>query len=71
MNTAAALKDSGMDATTKTPAAAWRAYQGVTTGAIDEKELIEHELAVVEVAFGQAVSLFEIEGRDDPAMGDL
>jgi RNA polymerase sigma factor for flagellar operon FliA len=30
-----------------TPAAAWRAYQGVTTGPIDEKELIERYLPLV------------------------
>ncbi|HYC72670.1 MAG TPA: FliA/WhiG family RNA polymerase sigma factor [Opitutaceae bacterium] len=45
MNTAAALKDSGMDA--KPSAAAWRAYQGVNSGAADEKELIERFLPLV------------------------
>jgi RNA polymerase sigma factor for flagellar operon FliA len=43
MNTAAAALP-GMDAT---PAAAWRAYQGVTQGTIDEKELIERYLPLV------------------------
>ena len=33
-----------MDAT---PAAAWRAYQGVTQGAVDEKDLIERYLPLV------------------------
>jgi len=45
MNTAAA-PTSGTDATTK-PAAAWRAYAGVTSGAVDEKELIERYLPLV------------------------
>lgn len=27
-----------------------------------EQELVEHELAVVEVAFGEAVGLLEVEG---------
>ena len=35
---------SGMDAS---PSAAWRAYQGVTSGAIDEKDLIERYLPLV------------------------
>ncbi|HET7535387.1 MAG TPA: FliA/WhiG family RNA polymerase sigma factor [Candidatus Didemnitutus sp.] len=46
MNTAAVLKDSGTDA--KPTTAAWRVYQGVaTTGAIDEKDLIERFLPLV------------------------
>jgi len=45
MNTAAATV-SGTDATTK-PAAAWRAYAGVTSGAVDEKDLIERYLPLV------------------------
>lgn len=45
MNTAAATL-SGMDATTN-PAVAWRAYAGVTNGAVDEKELIQRFLPLV------------------------
>ncbi len=45
MNTAAPTL-SGKDAT-KPSAAAWRAYQGVSPGAIDEKELIERFLPLV------------------------
>ena len=30
-----------------------------------EHELIEHQLTVVEVAFGETVGLFEVERRDD------
>jgi RNA polymerase sigma factor for flagellar operon FliA len=45
MNTAAAAL-SGMDATVK-PAAAWRAYAGANSGAIDEKDLIERFLPLV------------------------
>jgi RNA polymerase sigma factor for flagellar operon FliA len=41
MNTATA---PGTDAT---PATVWRAYQGVTTGAVDEKDLIERHLTLV------------------------
>ena len=43
MNSAAALAP-GMDAT---PANVWRTYQGVTTGAVDEKDLIERHLSLV------------------------
>src|SRR5215216_5967731 len=43
MNTATAPTPS-MDAT---PAAAWRAYQGVTPAAVDEKDLIERYLPLV------------------------
>ena len=43
MNTATATIP-GMDAT---PAAAWRAYQGVTPSAVDEKDLIERYLPLV------------------------
>ena len=43
MNTAAAPLPS-MDAT---PAAAWRAYQGVSPSAVDEKDLIERYLPIV------------------------
>lgn len=43
MNTATAIVP-GMDAT---PAAAWRAYQGVTSHAVDEKDLIERYLPLV------------------------
>ncbi len=43
MNTATAPAP-GMDAT---PAAAWRAYQGVTPSAVDEKDLIERYLPLV------------------------
>jgi RNA polymerase sigma factor for flagellar operon FliA len=43
MNTATAPLPS-MDAT---PAAAWRAYQGVTPAAVDEKDLIERYLPLV------------------------
>lgn len=43
MNTATATVP-GMDAT---PAAAWRAYQGVTPSAVDEKDLIERYLPLV------------------------
>jgi RNA polymerase sigma factor for flagellar operon FliA len=43
MNTAAA-STPGMEAT---PAAAWRAYQGVTPSAVDEKDLIERYLPLV------------------------
>jgi len=43
MNTAIAISP-GMDAT---PAAAWRAYQGVTPSAVDEKDLIERYLPLV------------------------
>lgn len=43
MNTATAPLSS-MDAT---PAAAWRAYQGVTPAAVDEKDLIERYLPLV------------------------
>jgi RNA polymerase sigma factor for flagellar operon FliA len=43
MNTAAAPLPS-MDAT---PAAAWRAYQGVSPSAVDEKDLIERYLPLV------------------------
>ena len=35
-----------------------------------EEELIEHELAVVEIAFGEGVGLFEVEGCDDVRIGD-
>jgi RNA polymerase sigma factor for flagellar operon FliA len=45
MNTVA-VPTSGMDASPK-PAAAWRAYQGVTSGAVDEKDLIERFLPLV------------------------
>lgn len=45
MITAAAIH-SGTDATTK-PADAWRAYAGVPSGAIDEKDLIERYLPLV------------------------
>src|SRR5688500_6368437 len=45
MNTATAtVTVPGMDAT---PAAAWRAYQGVSPAAVDEKELIERYLPLV------------------------
>lgn len=43
MNTATAT-NPGMDAT---PAAAWRAYQGVSPAAVDEKDLIERYLPLV------------------------
>lgn len=43
MNTATATAP-GMDAT---PAAAWRAYQGVSPAAVDEKDLIERYLPLV------------------------
>jgi RNA polymerase sigma factor for flagellar operon FliA len=43
MNTATATIP-GMEAT---PAAAWRAYQGVSTNAVDEKDLIERYLPLV------------------------
>jgi RNA polymerase sigma factor FliA len=43
MNTATATTP-GMDAT---PAAAWRAYQGVSPSAVDEKDLIERYLPLV------------------------
>ncbi len=43
MNTATATVP-GMDAT---PAAAWRAYQGVSPAAVDEKDLIERYLPLV------------------------
>lgn len=43
MNTATATLP-GMDAT---PAAAWRAYQGVSPSAVDEKDLIERYLPLV------------------------
>jgi len=43
MNTATAIVP-GMDAT---PAAAWRAYQGVSPSVVDEKELIERYLPLV------------------------
>lgn len=46
MNSAAATL-SGMDAPTKPATAAWRAYAGVTPGAVDEKELIERYLPLV------------------------
>jgi hypothetical protein len=29
-----------------------------------EQELVEHQLSVIEVALGQAVDLFQIEGRE-------
>ncbi|HEX3730537.1 MAG TPA: FliA/WhiG family RNA polymerase sigma factor [Opitutaceae bacterium] len=45
MKTAVLPPENGMDAS---PAgAAWRAYQGVSTGAVDEKELIERYLPLV------------------------
>lgn len=43
MNTVA-VPTSGKDAP---PSAAWRAYQGVSTGAVDEKDLIERFLPLV------------------------
>ncbi len=43
MNTAT-VTNPGMDAT---PAAAWRAYQGVSPAAVDEKDLIERYLPLV------------------------
>ncbi|HWA25116.1 MAG TPA: FliA/WhiG family RNA polymerase sigma factor [Lacunisphaera sp.] len=47
MKSAAVLKDRGTDAT-KPATAAWRVYQGVTSsGAIDEKDLIERFLPLV------------------------
>ncbi len=46
MNTATAPETTpGKDAST--PAAAWRAYQGVSSKAVDEKELIERYLPLV------------------------
>jgi RNA polymerase sigma factor for flagellar operon FliA len=44
MNSATAIAP-GMDAAS--PATVWRAYQGVTTGAVDEKDLIERHLSLV------------------------
>lgn len=45
MNSAPApVSTPGMDAT---PAAAWRAYQGVSPAAVDEKDLIERHLPLV------------------------
>jgi RNA polymerase sigma factor for flagellar operon FliA len=38
---------AALPVTDATPAAAWRAYQGVTQGTIDEKELIERYLPLV------------------------
>jgi RNA polymerase sigma factor for flagellar operon FliA len=47
MKTAVATAN-GMDATTPAPAtAAWRAYAGVSPGAVDEKDLIERFLPLV------------------------
>jgi RNA polymerase sigma factor for flagellar operon FliA len=46
MNTAAETVPSGTDATPK-PATAWRAYAGLTSGNVDEKELIERFLPLV------------------------
>lgn len=43
MNTATVI----IPGTDATPAAAWRAYQGVTPAAVDEKELIERFLPIV------------------------
>src|SRR5471030_3277176 len=43
MNTATAP----LPGTDATPAAAWRAYQGVTPSAVDEKDLIERYLPLV------------------------
>jgi RNA polymerase sigma factor for flagellar operon FliA len=45
MNTVA-VPPNGMDASPP-PAAAWRAYQGVSSGAVDEKDLIERFLPLV------------------------
>jgi RNA polymerase sigma factor for flagellar operon FliA len=45
MKTAVAQPANGTDASPK--AAAWRAYQGVSSGAIDEKDLIERYLPLV------------------------
>jgi RNA polymerase sigma factor for flagellar operon FliA len=45
MNTAVTAR--GHDSETASPAAAWRAYQGVGSGAIDERELIERYLPLV------------------------
>ena len=44
MNSAPATVASGTDAT---PKAVWRAYQGVSPGAVDEKDLIERHLYLV------------------------
>ena len=38
---------------------------GPTRDRSHEEELIEHELTVVEVAFGETVGLFEVERCDD------
>ena len=46
MNNAAATAVPGTTESA-TPAAAWRAYQGVTQGAVDEKDLIERYLPLV------------------------
>lgn len=45
MKNAATVQECGTDA--KPTGAAWRAYQGVTSGAVDEKELIERFLPLV------------------------
>lgn len=47
MKSAAVTKDRGTDATSQPSTAAWRVYQGVSSGAIDEKDLIERFLPLV------------------------
>src|SRR5882724_8954306 len=47
MNTATDTLPVSREATPATPAKAWRAYQGVSPAAVDEKDLIERYLPLV------------------------
>ena len=64
MSTAAATK---VQSTESKPAVAWRAYTGVTTGAVTEKELIERFLPLVRNVVDRIkLNLPAIIGRTSP-----